>query len=184
MLIQEQEYIFPNGEKAIIRSARAADAEALKDLRETTSRETHFMARDPEDGPMNLENIRNGLQSMEESERGFLVTAFLGDDIIGDLGVTEVRPHVKYKHRAYLGMSIRQKYTGMGLGSRMMEIALQQAKANGFEQVELGVYADNERAQGLYKKMGYVEWGRSPRAFKLTDGTYVDEIQMVRVIKG
>lgn len=182
MLIKESEYTFPNGEKAIIRSARVADAEALKDLRETTSRETHYMARCPEDGPMNIENIRRGLESMEESERGFLVTAFIGDEIVGDLGVTEVRPHLKYRHRAYLGMSIREKYTGMGLGSYMMQIALRQAEENGFEQVELGVYADNERAQGLYKKMGYVEWGRSPRAFKLPDGTYVDEVQMVRVI--
>lgn len=182
MLIQETEYIFPNGEKAIIRSACEQDATALKDLRECTSTETHFMARCPEDGPMNLENIRNGIQSMASSETNFMVTAFIGDEIIGDLGVTLVRPHFKYLHRGYLGMSIRQQYTSLGLGSFMMKLALEQAKENGFEQVELGVYADNERAQHLYKKMGFVECGRTPHAFKLPDGTYLDEILMVNML--
>ena len=109
MLIKETNYIFPNGEKAIIRSANIGDAAALKDLRETTSAETHFMARCTEDEPMNLENIKNGIQSMASSETNFMVTAFIGDEIIGDLGATVVRPHIKYLHRGYLGMSIRQK---------------------------------------------------------------------------
>jgi len=93
-----------------------------------------------------------------------------------------VRPHMKYLHRAYLGMSIRQKYTGIGLGSFMMEIALEQAKKNGFEQVELGVFSDNERAQGLYRKYGFKEYGCTPRTFKLKDGSYRDEIIMVRFL--
>lgn len=182
MFINEVEYVFPNGEKANIRSANVDDAEAIKDLRETTSKETHFMARCPEDGPMNLENIRNGIQSMASSDTNFLVTAFIDNEVVGDLGVSLVRPHLKYLHRGYLGMSIRQKYTGMGLGTFMMKLALEQAKINGFEQVELGVYADNIKAQHLYKKMGFVECGRTPHAFKLSDGTYVDEILMVNML--
>ena len=63
-----------------------------------------------------------------------------------------IKPHVKYLHRAYLGMSILQAYTGKGLGSFMMQIALDQAKANGYEQVELGVYSDNDRARHMYKR--------------------------------
>ena len=182
MLITEVEYSFPNGEKAVIRSATIEDAEALKNLREVTSEETHFMARCPEDGPMNIENIKNGIHSMISSDINFMVTAFKGNEIIGDLGISVVRPHLKYMHRGYLGMAIRQKYTGLGLGTFMMAQALNQAKANGFEQIELDVYADNERAQHLYKKMGFVECGRIPNAFKLPDGTYIDEILMVNTL--
>ena len=43
---------------------------------------------------------------------------------------------------------------------------------HGFEQVELGVYSDNDRARHMYKKMGFKEYGMNPRAFKLKDGTY------------
>ncbi|MBR1640980.1 MAG: GNAT family N-acetyltransferase [Butyrivibrio sp.] len=179
MKITEQKYLLPNGEEAIIRSAGSEDAMKVKLHRELTAAETHFMAREPEDGPMNLERIAEGLKSVEDSERDFMVSAFVGDELVGDLGVTLVRPHVKYLHRAYLGMSIKEKYTGMGLGSFMMKVALDQAKKNGFEQVELGVFSDNDRARHMYEKMGFKEFGMNPRAFKLKDGTYRDEIIMV-----
>ena len=141
------------------------------------------MAREPEDGPMNLDRITEGLKMFEESDKSFMVNAYIGDELVGDLGVALLRPHIKYTHRAYLGMSILQKYTGMGLGSAMMKIALDQARANGFEQVELGVFSDNERAQALYKKFGFKEYGKQPRAFKLQDGTYRDEIIMVNIFE-
>ena len=181
MKIEERYYLFPNGEKTIIRSAGPEDALLVKTHREVTASETHFMAREPEDGPMNLQRITEILDAVEKDERDFMVTAFIGEEVIGDLGVITVRPHVKYLHRGYLGMSIRQKYTGMGLGSFMMKIALEQARKNGFEQVELGVFSDNERARHLYAKNGFKEYGINPRAFKLKDGTYCDEIIMANI---
>ena len=130
MKIAERKYDLPNGEIVIIKSAGADDALKVKLHREATSAETHFMARYPEDGQFNLERLTTMLKTIEESERDFMVSAYIGDEMIGDLGVTLVRPHIKYLHRGYLGMSIRQKYTGMGLGSFMMKVALEQAKAN------------------------------------------------------
>ena len=62
-------------------------------------------------------------------------------------------------------------------------LSLDQAKANGYEQVELGVYSDNDRARHMYKKMGFKEYGMNPRAFKLKDGTYRDEIIMANIFE-
>ena len=118
MRIKEQKYILPDGREITIKSVGPEDAPKVKLHREATAAETHFMAREPEDGQLNLDKI------------------------------TEI------------------------LGSFMMQIALGQAKANGFEQVELGVYSDNDRARHMYKKMGFKEYGMNPRAFKLKDGTY------------
>ena len=64
----------------------------------------------------------------------------------------------------------------------MIEAALRQAKENGFEQVELGMFEDNSRARHLYEKLGFQEQGRTLRAFRLKDGTYRDEIQMVKFL--
>ena len=49
-----------------------------------------------------------------------------------------------------------------------------------YEQLELGVFDDNKRAQALYKKHGFEVWGCSKNAYKLKDGTYRDEIIMGR----
>ncbi len=179
MRIEEQTFQLPDGRVATIRSAGPEDAMQVKLLREATAGETHFMARYPEDGPLDLAKITEIQKAITESPRDFLVSAFMGDRMIGDLGVTLIRPHMKYLHRAYLGMSIREEYTGMGLGTFLMQTALNQARANGFEQVELGVFSDNDRARHLYTKMGFREFGMNPRAFKLKDGTYRDEIIMV-----
>ena len=181
MRIEESKYTFPDGREVLIRSAVPNDAEKIKELREVTSAETHFMARDPEDGPFNAERIIAVLGDIERSTRDFTITAFYGDEVVGDLSVMTVRPHLKLLHRAALGVSIRQAFAGGGLGSYMIKAALDQARKNGFEQVELGVYSDNEKARHVYAKAGFKEYGRTPKAYKLKDGSYRDEIIMVNI---
>ena len=48
--------------------------------------------------------------------------------------------------------------------------------------MELGVYADNDSGIALYQKMGFKEIWRNLKAFKLKDGTYIDEINMIRFL--
>ena len=183
MLIKEKEIILKNGQKIILKSATAVDAEGICEHRYRTSGETHFMARYLEEGRLNTEKMREGLKSIEVDAQTFLVTAYLDGKIIGDAGVTKLRELMKYRHRAYFGMSILADYCELGLGSAMMETAIAQAKENGFEQIELGVFEDNPRAIHLYEKYGFEKYGVQPRAFKLKDGTYRDELIMVKFLK-
>ena len=44
------------------------------------------------------------------------------------------------------------------------------------------MFADNERAIYLYRKLGFTEMGCIPKAFLLKDGTYRDEVQMVKFL--
>lgn len=181
MVIKERNVQLKNGRSVLLKSALPEHAKALCRHRYITSGETHFMARYPEECGESTERMRERLESLEKDERDFLVTAFLDGEIIGDAGVTKIRNHVKSRHRCYFGISVLQEYTGLGLGGRMLELALEQAWENGFEQMELGVFSDNERAIRLYEKYGFQKTGVSPRAFKLKDGTYRDEILMVRM---
>ncbi len=47
-----------------------------------------------------------------------------------------------------------------------MEVCIQCAKDAGYLQLELDVVADNERAVSMYKKEGFVEYGRNPKGFR------------------
>ena len=47
----------------------------------------------------------------------------------------------------------------------MTEACIKCAKEAGYVQLELEVVAENERAISLYKKMGFVEYGRNPKGF-------------------
>ena len=181
MKITPCSFQLPNGELLTVRSLCAEDAEALNAFRLVTYRETHFMARYPEECT-SLEAVQKGLAGSESSALNFEVGAFAGTKLVGEFGVAQVRPHIKYRHRAVMGISVLKEAWGCGLGSFLMQLAVDQAKANGFEQLELGVYSDNARAIHLYEKFGFERCGTMPHAFKLKDGTFRDEIMMVKTL--
>ena len=181
MKIEPREYELPSGKALLVRSVTAADAEVHIKFKCMTSGETHFMARYPEEGA-NLETVQTGLAACRKSPVNFEVGAFAGEKLVGEFGVAQVRPHIKYRHRAVMGISVRKEYWGCGLGSYLMQLAIDQTRSNGFEQLELGVYSDNSRAIHLYEKVGFERYGIQPWAFKLKDGTYRDEIIMVKML--
>ena len=86
------------------------------------------------------------------------------------------------KHRAGIGIALFQKYTNFGLGKLMLNFLLDQIKEQGYEQAELTVVAGNDRAYHVYQKSGFKECGRIPNANKYDDGTYSDDILMVKVL--
>ena len=108
MKIEPRTFTLPNGEVLTVRSLCADDAEALSAFRNAIYSETHFMARYPEEGA-SLEAMRNWLAGFVESPVNFEVGAFAGEKLVGEFGVAQVRPHIKYRHRAVVGISELEK---------------------------------------------------------------------------
>ena len=182
MVIQESIVTLKDGTTAVLRSPNLRDAEQMISYLHQTSEETHFMVRYPEECTTDVSWEIAYLEKLLPHPRNFMVAAFIDGELIGNCGVNEIGDRFKMRHRASLGISIKKKAWGLGLGTVLMERALQQAKENGFTQVELGVFADNERAQRLYQKLGFAEMGCIPKAFYLKDGTFRDEIQMIKFL--
>ena len=76
-----------------------------------------------------------------------------------------------------------KEYWGLGIGSALIELMSEKAVENGYEQMELEVVSSNERAIGLYKKMGFVKTGEIPDAMKFKDGTYYGLDIMVKNLR-
>lgn len=108
MKIEPRTFTLPNGEVLAVRSVSAADAETYCKFKNTTYRETHFLARDPEEGHYELEKVRNGLAACEESPVNFEVGVFDGEEQVGDVAVCCVKNALKTRHRAVMGISIEQ----------------------------------------------------------------------------
>ena len=87
-------------------------------------------------------------------------------------GVDAVGTRDKLRHRAEFGISVLRAYWGLGLGRALTEACIQCAKEAGYEQLELTVVAENERAIALYRKAGFVEFGRNPRGFRSRTSGY------------
>ena len=165
MQIEEKQVIL-NEQNITLRSLEKQDAAAFAKLRDVTYRETYFLARYPEETDFTPEAAET-------------MIADLGEQLLGCVMVLKEGNHIKFRHKASIGIFIRQKYCGMGLGKQLMGYAIENARKTELEQLGLGVFDDNVGAVHLYRKLGFREWGREPHAFKLKDGTYRDEIQMV-----
>jgi len=182
MELTEKEIKLKDGTTCILRSPNEHDAEKMIEYLKMTSEETHFMVRYPEEINITIDKEMEILKDNLISSQNMMIGAFVNNELVGNAGISCVRNHIKLKHRAVFGISIKQKYWNNGIGNALIKEIIKQAKQIGYEQIELGVFSDNEKAVTLYKKYGFDVWGNTKNAFKLKDGTYCDEIIMGRII--
>ena len=85
-----------------------------------------------------------------------------------------------YAHAGHLGMGLLPDYRGKGIGMRLLRAAIDEARAAGFERIELTVYGRNAPAAALYRKAGFAHEGTRVRGKKL-DGEY-DDVHIMGLI--
>lgn len=183
MKYEPKEILLKDKTKCILRSPDPKDAEKMIEYLKMTSDETHFMVRYPEEINITVEQEAEYLEQCLKSNKNFFIAAFIDGKLAGNTGVHCNGMHFKIMHRGILGISIKQKYWNNDIGGILIQEALDKAMQIGYEQMELGVFSDNERAQALYKKFGFEVWGITKNAYKLKDGTYRDEILMGKFLK-
>ena len=179
MMSAEKECPLKDHRVCTLRSAAVSDAAAIIDFLRISNTETYFMLRYPEEVTLTEDEEIGILKNWEDSSNKLFLLALIDGEIAGNCGIAPIAEHLKTKHRGRFGISVRKKYWNIGIGSLLLREILSFAKKDGIEQVELGVYSDNLRAQKLYERFGFTEWGRLPHAYKLKDGSYRDEINMM-----
>ena len=171
-----------NGRIILIRSARVEDAQAMVDYLKTTAGESNYLTRSPEEVVITLPEEEAFLRLLIKDERRFMLNAFDGDKLVGNIYLAERSSRKRIRHRASMGIAVIKDYWGLGIGRALMMAALQTAEKLGFEQVELGVYANNEKALKLYQSLGFEMYGRLPRACKLGEDDYQDDLLMIKML--
>jgi putative acetyltransferase len=107
------------------------------------------------------------------------LVAQVDGQVVGNLGLT--RDEHNRSHVGHLGMMVHHDYQGMGIGSTLMEAAIDLTENwLGLTRLQLEVHRDNARAIGLYEKYGFEREGLY-RAFAYRDGQYVDTLVMGRL---
>ena len=78
------------------------------------------------------------------------------------IGMTMLRGWEEGYETPSFGILVDRAHRGRGVGRRMTELTIEQARAAGCARVRLSVYASNRRAHGLYQRLGFVERERTP----------------------
>ncbi|MCQ2507152.1 MAG: GNAT family N-acetyltransferase [Dorea sp.] len=173
-----KEITLKNGKPCILRNAVASDTKEFIDYFLLAHSETDFLTTYPEESKLTLEEEEKFLDAMAESDREIELVAIVDGKLVASASNSIVRDRIKMRHRADFGISVIKEYWGLGIGHALTERCIEKAKEAGFTQLELEAVGENEGALSLYKKLGFVEFGRNPRGFLKKDGTYQELVSM------
>ena len=168
-----------NGKEALLRNGEFADGEAVFVNFNETHAETDYLLSYPDENSFDAQQEAEFLKEKAESSNEIEIVAVVDGVVAGTAGIEAVGTKYKLKHRAELGIAILKEYWGLGIGKALMEACIECAKDAGYTQLELNVVAENERAVALYRKMGFVEYGRNPRGFNSRVSGYQEVVYML-----
>ncbi len=162
-----------------IRRLQAADAEAAVALRREMiiDRPVSFLGTLEEDAGLDADIVRERLAHPINCALGAFDDS--GALVATATLIQQMQPKLRHKGLV-VSVYTTPRCRRQGLSRRLILQLLEYGRSvEGMEIVGLGVSAEAPEAQALYETLGFVAWGREPRAIR-TDGRDVDEIHMWR----
>lgn len=166
-----------NGKTAILRSPIKEDAQAMIDYLNIIGGENDFITFGKNEFSMSVEAEQDYIERINSMDNSKNVLIIIEDEIVGIASITSVQKE-RMKHNGTLGISIRKKYWGIGLGSDIMAYLINWAKSNKItKKINLLVREDNIRGVKLYEKFGFEKEGLLKKDI-CVNGVYYNTIAM------
>jgi RimJ/RimL family protein N-acetyltransferase len=166
-----------DGRTGRVRPLEPSDAESALTYIDCVTAETDYLGLEHGELDWPVEKERQSIEDHCKADNKLILAAEVDGRIVGLLGFTG-DDKKKMRHTGELGLSVRQPYWRLGLGSFLMVGALEWAKASGVvRKIGLRVRTDNEPAVRLYQRFGFVTEGTVRRQF-LVAGTFRDAYLM------
>lgn len=107
---------------------------------------------------------RREIEEAEANGRAFILIAVAGETVIGQLGLwAGTEPH--NRHTARFGVSVDRDWRRRGIGRRLLETAISEAKTwPDFCRIDLECSPGNHAAIRLYESLGFTVEGRMRKA--------------------
>jgi len=158
-----------------VRPATVDDVPQVADLHARVAGEGLWLGTE---APVDRERFSTMFTQTIEGEDGTLIIAVDNGKVVGNLGLYPVHSGVMG-----LGMSIDSSYRGQGVGTALVQAAIDWARArDDVHKIELEVWPHNPAGLALYRKMGFVDEGRRLRHYRRRNGELWDVIAMGLVL--
>jgi len=165
-----------------LRAAEARDAEAIAAIH-NQGIEDRMATLDT--NLRTLDGTRTWL--MERSPRHAVLVA-IGEasngparQVVGWGSLNRFNPRAAYDHVADFSVYVRRDSRGQGVGRRILDALVEQARANGFHKMVLSALARNSAGVALYESAGFSHVGIYREMGRLDD-QWVDVLLMERIL--
>ena len=103
--------------------------------------------------PLTEHEVKQHLkETLKEEDRKYIIAEYEGTPV-GHVGLGPSKG--RSRHVSWLGIWVRRDWWGRGIGTALMQKAIEVASDYGCKRLMLGVFEGNERALNLYRKMGF-----------------------------
>lgn len=168
-----------DGRKIVLRVPRWEDLEGLLDLINSLVEEKAWITRaEKVTREDEIEWLSGALARLEKDQVLYMVAETDGHVVAS----SEITPKDGYeKHVATIGITIKDGYQNIGVGTEMMKELVRQSRVIGLRVSTLNCFAGNEWVIHVYEEVGFVQTGRVPMKH-LRDGKYTDDIIMTKLL--
>lgn len=156
------------------RTAISSDFEAWFELFSAVAAEGKWIGRE---APVDKAVAKEGFESYLYSDRRIHILAEAEDgQLVGEIALQADRMVADF------GMMVASGWRGRGVGSALLQAAIDWATDHDCPKVALQVWPHNTSAISLYKKFGFEEEGRLRRHYRRRNGELWDAIVMGLVL--
>jgi RimJ/RimL family protein N-acetyltransferase len=173
-------FISKSGKEIKFRYPTIDDAEILKNYINKISLEKTFILMQGVQKTLRdeIKWIQNFLKTPNKT---VIILAFVDKKLVGVSDIS-LKDEAK-KHIGSFGITITKKFRGQGIGEKLMDLVISESIKNikDLKIIELEVFGQNKTAQNLYRKLGFIEYGKLPKSLKRR-GQFDDAIYMYKKI--
>lgn len=163
----------------ITRPAEVRDAKSLIALMKSQEGEEN-LSNEVGEFSFTVEQEIEWIERFAQSENSVFLIAEVDGQVVGTCGCHGGSRKVD-RHVARLGIAVHRDYRGQGIGSQLMQAALDWAQSTFMRRVELSVLARNQGAIRLYERFGFAVEGQHKNSI-CKRGEYIDTLTMARVL--
>lgn len=167
-----------DGREVLIRNAQRGDGQLVHDYLCVLGASTPYILTFPGDLG-SVEHYESRVSKIDD-DMFYSMSAIDPDTgrIVGNTSFSFAQ-RVKLAHAAGLGTGVLPDWQGIGLGSWMLDRAIEDMRANPkIHRLELTVMDGNDLAVAMYQRAGFEIEGRKVKSIRQPNGTYADEILM------
>ena len=169
-----------NGEEVSLRPAVPEDAAAIIRTIKSASLERSYVLMEQygKDAVSEEEYIR-----MIDCERCLLLVATVRGEVVGNLAALQADGgnSPRTAHILNIGLHLVDAYRGLGIGSQMLQYAIEWAEAHQFKKLEASIFTTNKRSLHVFSRAGFREEGTRQKRFWVGN-QYIDEVLMGKVL--